>query len=82
MTHAESSPNMSIGTGIAVAGVWVGASAVSVFIMLIVFVWPQGDVILTGDSVFMIILFVAAPMIAAYSVTKLILNRDYPGHKA
>ena len=81
MTHTESPSNMSVGTGIAIAGAWLGASAVSVFIMLIVFVWPQGDVILTGDSVFMIILFVAAPMIAAYSVTKLILNREYPGQK-
>ena len=81
MTHAESSPNMSIGTGIAIAGAWLGASAVSVFIMLIVFVWPQGDPVYTGDSIFVIILFVAAPMIAAYSVTKLILNREYPGQK-
>lgn len=78
MARTEYSDGVSAGAGIAIAGAWLASAGLSIIIMLIMFVWskaPEGTST-SGDAIFWIILLIAAPMIAAYSVTRLILNRD------
>lgn len=78
MARVVHSDGVSAGAGIAIAGAWLASAGLSIIIMLIVFVWsePAEGTTVSGDAIFWIILFVAAPMITAYSVTRLILNRD------
>lgn len=71
---------MSVGAGLAIAGVWLAASALSIFIMLIMFVWstPSTDEVseISSYGIWIILLLIAAPLIAAYSVTKMIINNE------
>ena len=78
--RSTSDVNVSIGAGLAIAGIWLAASATTIFIMLILFVWsPSGvttAVHLDGWSALMLLVLIAAPMIAAYYITKVILNKE------
>jgi hypothetical protein len=72
---------VSTGAGIAIFGVWIGGAGLTTMIMLIMFVWsPQKIDISTksleGGSALILILLIAAPMIAAFGTTKMILNKD------
>jgi hypothetical protein len=77
--NTESAIKMSAGAGIAIAGVWIACAGVSIIIMLILFVW--GD---TGNSkthldftgMIILVVLVASPLIAAYSISKKILGID------
>ena len=73
-TVSDTKTDMSVGTGLALAGIWLATSAVSIIILLTLFVW-SGEV--TGGDAFtfiILILLIAAPLITAYSITKKILN--------
>jgi len=72
---------VSVGAGLAIAGVWLACAAVNIIVMMILFVW-SGPIASSGSSdgglfgLLMIIAMIAAPLIAAYSITKKILNKD------
>ena len=73
---------LSVGAGIAIAGAWLAASAFSVFIMLIVFVWgnwsstssSEASSAQVGAGIWILIILIAAPLIAAYSISAKIIN--------
>ena len=76
--------HITTGAGIAIAGVWLAGAAVTIVLFLSTFVWNH-HVIQTSQKVsngtevlaFVILGFIiAAPMMAAYSITKVILGKD------
>lgn len=69
MTNAP----VTTGAGIAIAGLWLGASTVTITLLLIVFVFNKTEA--APDTVWFLLLLLASPMIAAYFVTKLILGK-------
>ena len=74
--------HMTVGTGIALAAIWLASSAATVLLALIAFVWtdqtPPADISSedAGWSALLTLLLVAAPMIAGYAATMRILGRD------
>lgn len=73
-------PPVSNGAGIAIAGAWIAGSAVTIVILLIMFVLapPSEETFqeLNGWSALVLVLLIASPMMAAYSATMMILSRD------
>lgn len=71
---------ISIGAGIAIAGIWISGCSVTIMLLLITFAIgdhsQDSTVHVSAFGASMLILLVAAPMIAAYSATKMILNKD------
>ena len=78
--QSPQSVQVTTGAGIAIAGAWIAGSAVTITILLIAFVFdPATDAEqakMNAVSSIIFILLVASPMIAAYSVTRLILSKD------
>lgn len=78
--HAQMpAPTISVGAGIAITGMWLAGGATTVLLTLIMFVWsaqPSPEQVQNVDSgfgIFLILLLLAAPMIAAWYATKLVL---------
>lgn len=74
----ESTP-VSTGAGIAIAGIWLACTAATVVFALMVFEWgnietPAEDI--DPFAFIIVLLLIASPMIAAASMTRLILNKD------
>jgi drug/metabolite transporter (DMT)-like permease len=71
---------LSTGAGIAIAGIWLAGSAVTIVLLLIFFVIGDhshdDQVKMTATVLIVLILLIAAPMIVAYNATKMILNKD------
>lgn len=75
--------HVTTGAGIAIAGAWLAGAAVTTVLFLATFVWNQhpGPATKAGTSgtdalAFIIVcLLIAAPMMAAYSITKVILGK-------
>ena len=72
----KSTTELSVGAGIAIAGVWLASAAVSIFIMMITFVWGDTSGPTNPSAGWLVLLLIATPMIAAYSITKKILDKD------
>lgn len=71
--------HVSMGAGVAIAGIWLSASALTAILLLITFVWdkqvePAPE--LSTWSAVTALLLLAAPMIAAFAATRLVLNKD------
>ena len=71
---------VSIGAGIAIAGIWLACAALSIVLLLTIFVWcPAAATIggsITNEGAMVLGVIFAAPLIAAYSLTKRILSKD------
>lgn len=69
---------VSIGAGLAIAGAWTATSAIIIFFLLVVFVWSPSlhPTKLDQNTILLLLVAIVAPMIAAFSVTKVILNKD------
>ena len=72
--------HVSTGAGIAIAGIWIAGSSVTIVLLLITFVLGDHShddqiKLSTWDAVILLLLL-AAPMIVAYNATRMILNRD------
>lgn len=75
---------VSAGAGIAIAGVWLATTSLTIIMLMIQFVWGAeididlsrytSEVVVWGFLLGMLIL--ALPSIVAYYVTKLILSKD------
>lgn len=71
--------SISLGAGLAIATAWLAGAAVTITILLIEFVWatPRNETVhLDFLQAVFFVLIIAAPMIAAYKITKIILGRD------
>ncbi len=71
---------ISTGSGIAIAGAWIAGGAVTIVMLLIVFVFDsapetQQEDIKPWDTL-VLFLLIAAPLISAYSIAKVILSKD------
>ncbi|KAE8765308.1 hypothetical protein [Georgenia thermotolerans] len=86
MVETRQQAGVSTGAGIAIAGTWFAGAAVTITILLIAFVvgdsgphdGPVGSespLEASPGAVIILFLIFAAPLIAAYSTTKLILGR-------
>jgi len=82
-TERATSSLISTGAGIAIAGIWLATGAVSIIFMLIMFVWTDDGTTSSETSTdaamlayIILFLMIAAPLIAAYSITKKILDKD------
>lgn len=77
---ARTGSEVSVGAGIAIFGAWIGGAATTIFILLIIFVWSNPATKQAQEldwfGGIVLILLIAAPLIAAYSITKVILNKD------
>ena len=70
---------VTTGAGIAIAGAWLAGSLVTITIMIISFVLtPLADLEreFQGWAAVGFIFVIASPMIAAYSISKVILSKD------
>jgi hypothetical protein len=79
--HQKQQKNqISTGAGVAIAGVWIAGSAMTITLMLIIFVLEpaSGEPPVKTDLVGVMLVFglIASPMIAAYSITKVILSKN------
>lgn len=78
--NAEKASSVSTGAGIAIAGIWTACTAATVIFALMVFEWDDGLEAPTEDidalAVIIVFLLIASPMIAAASMTRLILNKE------
>lgn len=80
----ETHPSLSTGTGIAIAGIWIAGAGLTALLSMEVFMWspPSPDDLQNADptSAFFVICvmiaIVAAPMIAAFAATKMVLGKD------
>ena len=85
-TTKETAPpvgtSLSAGAGIAIAGIWLATASLSICIILVLFVWNQINFTNGGETdatsafigVCILVLFIAAPIMAAYSITKKIIG--------
>lgn len=67
---------ISVGAGLAIAGIWLAAAAVTIVVFLTLCLWAPSTATLhvSGWTAFLILMAIAAPMIAAYILTKKILS--------
>lgn len=73
----NSTSPLSTGAGLAIAGVWIASAAVSIIFMMVAFVWTTpvaSDPDSASLGIFILIILIAAPLMAAYSFSKLILE--------
>ena len=79
LTAGTTAASVSVGAGIAIAGIWVSSSALTIMLLLITFVLdeqvePAPDLSTWGAVA--VLLLLAAPMMAAFAATRLVLNKD------
>ena len=79
LTTRTTVPSVSAGAGIAIVGIWVSSSALTIMLLLITFVLdeqaePAPDLSTWGAVAALLLL--AAPMMAAFAATRLVLNKD------
>jgi hypothetical protein len=79
-SRTDTTSEVSIGAGIAILGAWLGGAGLTTMILLIIFVWSHqvasSSTNGSNGSGWILILLIAAPMIAAFAATKMILNKD------
>ncbi|HEY8886385.1 MAG TPA: hypothetical protein VIM31_02680 [Candidatus Microsaccharimonas sp.] len=81
-SRSDTKNEVSTGAGIAIFGVWLGGAGLTTMILLILFVWSaqpsdtQSKALASNGSGWILLLLIAAPMIAAFAATKMILNKD------
>ncbi|MDB5179973.1 MAG: hypothetical protein JWN12_605 [Candidatus Saccharibacteria bacterium] len=80
-TEAKTSSTLSVGAGLAIAGIWLAGAGTTCIILLILFVWSNQTILAApkaGDwfGYLIFIAVVGAPLIAAYSITKKIIDKD------
>lgn len=75
-TKTTNPSQVSTGAGIAIAGTWLAGAATTITILLISFVFAPSNAEMSPGGAILLIAMIAAPMVAAYSVTKMILGRD------
>jgi Na+-transporting NADH:ubiquinone oxidoreductase subunit NqrE len=72
--------HVSTGAGIAIAGIWIASSAVTIVLLLIMFVLgnhsQDEQIKLSAWDAIVLFLVIGAPMIAAYNATKMILDKS------
>jgi hypothetical protein len=75
-TPAITRSEISVGAGLAIAGIWLAAAAVTIVVFLTVFLWAPSaaPVHLDGWAALWLLMIIASPMIAAYILTKKILS--------
>jgi hypothetical protein len=70
---------VTTGAGIAIAGAWLAGSLVTITILIIAFVLTPAEELGLEDAGWLAVAFIfviASPMIAAYSISKVILSKD------
>lgn len=79
----KATTELSVGAGLAIAGIWLACTTMAALIMLTAFVWTDMvDVSETTDTeaaakgLVIIIILIALPIITAYSITKKVLDKD------
>jgi hypothetical protein len=76
VSDAQTTPHVSTGAGIAIAGAWIAGAAVTIALLFIIFAGNDHnqDAKITGIDAIMFLLLLASPMIASYNATKMILG--------
>jgi hypothetical protein len=70
---------VTVGAGIAIAGAWLAGAAITITLLLITFVWnndPKSADKFDAWGFLLLLFIIASPMIAAYSITKVILGKE------
>ena len=77
ITLNTTNSQLSVGTGIAIVGVWLPCMTTTIIMLMINFVWsaPETEQ-LSSDAALMMLLIIFLPMFVAYYATKLILGKD------
>ncbi|HET8690332.1 MAG TPA: hypothetical protein VFL81_02755 [Candidatus Saccharimonadales bacterium] len=80
-TARSTQPEVSVGAGIAIAGVWLAGSATTILLSMMAFVWSAQPTTeqaqeAASSGIWILIILLALPMAAAYWATKLILGKE------